>query len=142
MVDVIQVIAKSIIAKLKTNTSLVNTLGATGNFWLNAAPPKIGATTFPYVQLLHTSGGVSNDAKYDSADVEFLIAGTALDSTGAETIANYIRDSLHKQVLTYSDGWRSWSTVRESDGYSRQVTIQQTQYNQSGAYYRFRLSKG
>lgn len=145
MDDILQIASKAAIDQMKDNTDLANILGqdeTTNKFWFNTPPPKIIAETFPYVQLINSSGGQLNDTKYDAADIELLILGTALDSETAQDIAGLIYESLHRQNIQYSDGWVSWSSVREMMPYSRVFNVQNMQYHQFGGYYRFRFAKG
>lgn len=142
--DGMQVIDAAVYTALTDNDDLVELVSTEDDLikiWKNAAPPKL-ATAYPYVLMSYASGGLLNDAPYDALDMELLVTGVATDSVTAKEIAGLIQDQLKNQTLTYSDGWVSWSTVRQTDFFSREVDIQNAQYHQVGAYYRFRASKG
>jgi hypothetical protein len=86
-------------------------------------------------------GGLLNDAPYDAMDLRLLISAVSRTAPQAKTYAAYIEDAIKDASLTYSDGWVSWSTVRQLDFFSRQITVQNEQYFKVGAIYRFRASK-
>lgn len=142
--NVNKVIAKAIYDKLSSVsaiTDLIETDETGIKIWYGAARPKL-ESAFPYILMSYASGGLLNDAPYEAADVTFMITGVDLTKPGAEALAALIDANLRRQVLTYSDGWISWSTVRQVDQYSRVENVQQVPYQQEGAYYRFRISKG
>lgn len=129
------VIDAAVVAKLNAHPSMTTT-----KVWKEGAPPTLEGA-FPYLLIEYMGGGLLNDAPYDAMDVELLV--TAVSKTGpqAKTYAAYIEDALKNQDLTYSDGWVSWSSVRQTDFFTKQITLQNEQYFKVGAVYRFRASK-
>lgn len=134
------------------STAIVTTLNADMNLstykvYQNAAPPAtvpptVPATSVPYILFSHSAGGLENDAPYDSAEVDMLITVVSVSATEAKNIFAYVEAALRNKTLSYPDGWHAWSTVREMEYYSRSNTVQNNEYPQVGAYFRFRLSRG
>lgn len=131
------ILGKAIIDAISLNPDYDNTEIARGN-----AQPPLEDHPIPYILMTLASGGLLNDAPYDAIDAEMLIVGIANSGIQASALATLIEDSLKNKVISYSDGWVSWSTVRQTDLFSRSLSVQDEQWYQEGAYYRFRSSKG
>ena len=138
-----EIISKAVYDKLVADSDVTTLVqnGAEVKIWYGAARPG-QETAYPYILMSFVSGGLLNDAPYEAADVTFMITGVDRNRPTAKNLASLIDENLRRQTLTYSDGWDSWSTVRQVDQFSRTENQQNANYYQEGAYYRFRLSKG
>lgn len=136
--DGMTAVATSIVTALNANSDLIALVNT--NIYQGAAPPKL-QDKFPYVLFAYASGGTMNDASYDAIDCEFLVTAVDKTSTGAKQIHALIESILKDKLLTYADSWHSYSTVRQTDFFTRNVIVQNTEYDQIGAFYRFRVTK-
>lgn len=130
------VLGKAIYDALKAHPSIGSLEISRGN-----AQPDLALNPLPYILMTLASGGLLNDAPYDAIDAEMLVLGVANQGTEASSIATIIEESLKNKVIAYPDGWVSWSTIRQTDFFSRSLAVQDEQWYQEGAYYRFRASK-
>lgn len=131
------VLGKAIIDAISTHPDIGDIEMARGN-----AQPPLEDHPLPYILMTLASGGLLNDAPYDAIDAEMLIFGIANTGVEASSLATIIEESLKNKHITYSDGWYSWATVRQTALFSRSLAVQDEQWYQEGAYYRFRSSKG
>lgn len=131
-----EVLGKAIYDALSSHPDIGSTQISRGN-----AQPNLSVNTIPYILMTLASGGILNDAPYDAADAEMLIIGLANSGTQVSALSTIIEESLRNKELTYPDGWHSWSTVRQTDLFSRSLTVQDEEWYQEGAYYRFRISR-
>ena len=134
-----EVISGALYTKLHGVSSIATLV--TDRIWYGAAIPGV-ETAYPYILMSYASGGMLNDAPYEAADVTFMVTGLDKTKPGAKAIATRIDTTLRRQTIIYPDGWYSWARVRQLDEYSRVFNVNNAQYHQEGAYYRFRLSKG
>lgn len=140
--DSISIVAKAIKDELGSHTSITNLVGTNPKrIWLNSAPPKL-ENSFPYIQVVHVSGGEQNSAPYNDADIEMMITGISKLQEDAKELASLINLFLDRKEIDYSDGWESYSTIRQTGLVARVTNVQNEQYHQFGGYYRFRMTKG
>lgn len=134
-----EIIASAIYTKLQAVPAIVTLVS--DRVWYGSARPGV-ETAYPYILMSYASGGILNDAPYEAANITFMITGLDKTRPGAKNLATLIDDTLRRKTITYPNGWYSWATVRQLDEYSRIQNVNNAQYFQEGAYYKFRLSKG
>lgn len=137
--DALEIVTKAVIDALSTDTAITNVV--TDNMYEGSAEPLI-AETYPYILMVNAGGGYVNDTKQDAIDLQLLITSNARVKKTAKDLASAIHDTLHRVCIPYVTGWKAYSTVRETNMFSREYSTQNGQYHQYGAYFRFRLEKG
>ncbi len=115
-------------------TSLLSSAGAI--YWREAAQ----GATMPYIIYDLAGGGDTNDTPRDMLDVRVTVRAVSQSSTTAGSIAGAVRDALHRQALTFDDGWKHIA-CQHSVVIDYEERVEGQQFYHAGGTYRIRASK-
>lgn len=95
---------------------------------------------FPYILMDWVEGGDANLTPTDMLDVSVQVKCVASDAATAQTVQNLIRQALHQQMLTMSDGWSVYAVTHTSVVYLVEQA-EKRQFYHAGGTFRIRASR-
>jgi hypothetical protein len=132
-----KVLTTAIRTKLLQNpqiTALVDT-----RIYASVAPQ---VATYPYILIDWQFGGEMQQSPKREFDTGYLVTVISPSQVQAETLSDYIHESLSNQDIVYPDGYLAYAPVTEENtfGSSFYITtgVQTQLYWRLGAIYRFR----
>ncbi len=130
------VLNSAIFNQLAGGTALINALGGTAIYWLQAPDNA----PLPYVIFSEASGLCENINPSDMRDMLYFVRVWAEQPAQAGSIDKLIHDRLQNQTLTVT-GYTNFWTFRENDAPPLVVTHpDNAKVYMAGAYYRIRLT--
>lgn len=138
--DLISVAATGIRSKLIADVELAPLVLANGvhKIFLEAAEGQIGT---PYIVIHHIWGGDLNDAPSQSFDMTMRVDCISTKLPEARNLSGLVRAALHRQQLSYPDGWEDWARVTTTGNYLEPLVLQGVQFWATGPFIRVRGSK-
>jgi len=88
---------------LAANVDITNALGGTAIYRLIAPEHQ----SLPYIITWNAGGGEDNETPKDSVDMLLGVKVVTKSQTQAGTIMSEIRDSLHRQDMTFGGNWKT-----------------------------------
>jgi hypothetical protein len=132
-----KIVATAARLKLLSNPQIVDLVGT--RIYRGVAPQ---AATYPYILIDYQFGGEIQMSPKSEFDTGYLITAVSPSQVQAESLADYITDTLRNQDVVYKDGYSCYTPVTEENSFGSSffaTTNAQTQlYWRLGAVYRFR----
>jgi hypothetical protein len=132
-----KIVATAARLKLLSNPQIVDLVGT--RIYRGVAPQ---AATYPYILIDYQFGGEIQMSPKSEFDTGYLITAVSPSQVQAESLADYITDTLRNQDVVYKDGYSCYAPVTEENSFGSSffaTTNAQTQlYWRLGAVYRFR----
>lgn len=138
--DLISVAATGIRTKL-INDLTVGPLVLEGGVYKVFLEAAEGQANMPYIVMHHIWGGDQNNAPSQSFDITMRVDCIAPKLPTARTISGAVRSALHRQTITYPDGWEDWARATLTGNYLEPLVLQGVQFWATGPFVRVRASK-